>query len=512
MGGDEEAGQGHIITRALERELKPEPHEDGFVIVLLRGKVLGRAWPCRDRLIIGRDPRAEITVADDSVSRRHARVERGDDGSWWIVDLDSRNGVYLNGHSVQRAAMRPGDRIHIGERCIFKFSRSDALERQMVESQKLEALGRLASGIAHDYNNILMVISANAAYIQESFRPGVTPDIPDLLVSLSMINDATKRASQITGQLLDFARKGTERPERVNLGQLTRGAIEMANRALNSNVVVHTDIDDFIVVAGAEGRLSQVVLNLCLNASDAMVDGGVITLSVGSTTLGARVEDDSYAVPAGDWALLTVTDTGSGISEEERARIFEPFYTTKRVGHGTGLGLAMVYGIVTQHGGHIVVSSESGEGAVFKVYLPRLEYREPEKHRREVTPPVVGGGVLLVDDDYDVRWATRRLLEAAGFTVTEVSGGREAVHVFQSESKAYQFVLLDLVMPGMSGLETYRELRAISPSAIILLCSGGGKNQADVALAEGANGFVGKPYTLKMLMAAFADARIDKLF
>lgn len=503
---------GHGITRTVELDLQPSFADDTYVLLLLRGRVVGRAWPCEHELIIGRDPRADIAITDDSVSRRHARLELGDDGRWRIVDLDSRNGVFVNGNLVKEEVLNPGDRIHIGEGCIFKFSQTDALERQLLESQKLEAVGRLASGIAHDYNNILMIISANAAYLQDSIRPGVTPDIEDMMESVDMIHAAAERAAGITRQLLDFARRRTERQDRVSLADVAADAVDMARRAVGRDVLIETDIDERIVVQGAEGRLTQVILNLCLNSSDAMPNGGTIRLEVRSMSIDTPSGLQGAAVPAGEWAVLSVSDEGTGISAADRARIFEPFFTTKPVGQGTGLGLAMVYGIVTLHGGYITVDSVKGQGTLFSIYLPRLAYTRVESvSERLVTPPMGGGSILLVDDDDDVRRATGRLLGAAGFEVTEADGGRAAIDFFLPNPAAFQFVLLDLVMPDMSGLETYRSLRAISASAIIILCSGGGRNKASRALEEGADGFVSKPFDVKSLMSALADARIKKL-
>ncbi len=510
MGGHKDAKTSPFDTRTLERKLTPPTGQEGYVLLLLRGKATGRSWPCTDRLTIGRDSRAQVTVTDDSVSRRHAQIQRHTDGEWRVHDLDSRNGVFVNGEPIKSAVLRPGDRIQIGEHCIFKFSRVDALEKQLVEAQKLEAVGRLASGIAHDYNNVLMVISANASYLQESMRLGVSPDVEDVMESITMIKSAADRAADVTRQLLDFARKGTENRDRVDLAAVIQGAIDMASRAVGPNVQIESSIDKRIDVEGAESRLTQILLNLCMNADDAMPDGGALEISLTSMVIDAPTGGATEAIPSGDWAVITVADSGTGIDPEHRDRIFEPFFTTKAVGQGTGLGLPMVYGIVTQHGGHITVSSVPGSGTAFTIYLPKIDHRRSEKVTRTATNPLQSGRVLLVDDDEYVRRATIRLLGAANYEVTEADGGHQAIELFKRDPDSFQFVLLDLVMPEMSGLETYRHLRKISESAIIILCSGGGKNRANVALAEGANGFINKPFGLEDLAAAFADAQMKQ--
>jgi len=510
VGGQKRVKPGHYATRTLEQELRPTPGGESFVLLLLRGRAMGRSWPCQGTLLIGRDARADVTVTDDSVSRRHAKMEIHADGRWWIQDLDSRNGVFVNGRAVGSAILQPGDRVQIGENCIFKFARSDALERQLVEAQKLEAVGRLASGIAHDYNNVLMVISANASYLQDALRPGVSLDIDDVMESVSMIQSAADRAADVTRQLLDFARKETEQRSHLNVASVVRGALDMASRAVGPNVAIEAKYDDKVDIRGAEGRLTQVVLNLCLNASDAMPKGGRLRVAVRALVLDSPTKSPIDAVPAGDWAVISVSDDGLGISSKNRDRIFEPFFTTKPVGQGTGLGLPMVHGIVTQHGGYVTVNSEPGLGTTFTIYLPRVDHQRSEAVRRTLTAPMSGGKVLLIDDDEHVRRATGRLLKSAGYEVLAADGGQTGIDLFIANPNAFQFVLLDLVMPGMSGLQTYRKLRMLSPSTIVILCSGGGKNKASQALEEGADGFVHKPFSLEDLMSAYADAQIKQ--
>ena len=369
-----------------------------------------------------------------------------------------------------------------------------ALEEQLRQSQKMEAIGQLAGGVAHDFNNILTVIHGYASLLT------LSGDVAhESAEAAGQIIQASERAAQLTRQLLAFGRRQVMQRKQLDLNEVITGLSQMLRRILAEDVRLQLDLHPHALPVRADaGMLDQVLMNLVVNASDAMSGGGLLLVE---TTERRISEADLRAVPeakAGVYACVRVADTGAGISPENLARVFEPFFTTKDPGKGTGLGLATVFGIVKQHGGFLKVDSKVGLGTSVEVFLPAGEASESAK---PVTPqPAARGGtetILLVEDESAVRTLTRAVLERAGYRVLEACNGVEALRIWELPRSVVSLLLTDLVMPeGVSGRELANRLRALDPKLAVIFTSG---YSADVAgrelmLREGEN-FVQKPYT-----------------
>ncbi|RMF77361.1 MAG: response regulator, partial [Nitrospirae bacterium] len=364
------------------------------------------------------------------------------------------------------------------------------LEEQLLQAQKMESIGTLAGGIAHDFNNLLTSILGNCSFLHTFERLD-----PEVAAALDQIEGSTRRAAELTSRLLAFARGGKYRQEPLDLHRLVTATVEMLRGALGHHIEVHLDLAaPTATVLGDAGQLQQVLTNLLVNARDAMPDGGWIRLAT-------RAGGD-------DTVELVCQDSGCGIPEALCDRVFDPFFTTKEVGKGTGLGLAMVYGIVENHGGTVRVEGREGRGARFTVTLPlhqEAPAEGPPATAEEGARPkaaVVGEGrrILLVDDEPVVREVGRRILERLGFSVVTAADGEEAVATYRREEGAFDCLLVDLTMPGIGGREVVALLRESGCQVPILLVSGHSK-QGEVgrALECGANGFLAKPYTVAEL-------------
>ena len=347
-----------------------------------------------------------------------------------------------------------------------------ALEDQLRQSQKMEAVGRLAGGIAHDFNNLLMVISGYSEFLLE--RLGAEPQLRG---PAQEIASAAERASSLTRQLLAFSRKQMLAPRIVNLNEVATENIKMLTRMIGEDV-------DLVMVPGANlwpvradaGQIEQVIMNLAVNARDAMPSGGKLTIETSNVTL-----DEAYArfhapLPPGDYVMVAISDTGNGMDNETQSHIFEPFFTTKGT-KGTGLGLSTVYGIVKQSGGYIWVHSEVGRGTTFKIYLPRVastgeaatqvavpvDYRKVEPGRETI---------LLVEDEPNLRYLARQYLEKQGYRVIEAADGAVAVQIAVAHEGVIHLLLTDVIMPGMNGRELAQRISEIRPNVKILYMSG----------------------------------------
>ena len=380
------------------------------------------------------------------------------------------------------------------------------LEDQLRQSQKMEAVGRLAGGVAHDFNNLLTVIGG---YSEQLSASDLTPDDR---ASVSEIAAAASRAAALTRQLLMFSRKQIVQPRRLNVSDVVTGLQPMLRRLLYENIELITNLapGPAMVIADVS-QLEQVIVNLVVNASDAMPNGGTLALETAVVSLDASYAESHAEVVPGRYVRLVVSDTGVGMDNEILAKIFEPFFTTKPVGSGTGLGLATVYGIAKQLGGHIWVYSEPGLGATFKVYLP-LAVTAETTDNGVVTPdsPSDGGPrhtILLVEDEAAVRLAARRMLERSGYRVVEAADGQEALTVANSHGGPIHAVVTDLMMPGMDGRTFADRLHATKPDVPVVFTSG---YTDDTVIRRGivdsSHTFLQKPFTREQLTTAVASA------
>jgi len=373
------------------------------------------------------------------------------------------------------------------------------LEEQLFQAQKLDAIGTLAGGVAHDFNNILTGILGQSFILKRSFKSGSA-----LFDSAEAIETMTLRASELTRQLLGFARKGKRRNIPVDLHAVIDDVLVVLGHTFDKRITVSTSLTtEPADVLGDPTQLQQVVLNLAVNARDAMVEGGKLVFETRLT--------NTEEMPHGSYVVLEVSDTGRGIPVDVRGRIFEPFFTTKEQGRGTGMGLAVVYGIVQNHGGWIEVESEEGQGARFTVALPAYE----REGLRVVTapPPSLESGsgrILVVDDEQIVRDVIEQTLAAQGFDVVCRENGQQAVDYFRAHPGQVDLVILDLMMPVMNGITCFRELRAIDPDVKILLATGYALDEVGRRLIEdGLTGFVEKPFMPSQLAKAVIDALAD---
>ncbi|MBI4877675.1 MAG: PAS domain S-box protein [Acidobacteria bacterium] len=343
------------------------------------------------------------------------------------------------------------------------------LEEQLRQAQKLESVGRLAGGVAHDFNNLLTVINGYGDLLLARLRA----DDP-VRPSLEQIRKAGERAANLTQQLLAFSRKQVVRPRLLDLNAQAQEAGQMLRRLLQEDIELVLRLDPTVGSVMADpGQLHQVLINLAVNAKDAMPTGGELLVETSSVELNAGCETELPEAVPGKYVLLTVTDTGTGMDAETREHIFEPFFTTKETGKGTGLGLATVYGIVRQNGGWIAVRSEPGKGTTFRIYLPRAE-AGPAKPDAAPPPMELHGSetILVVEDQADVRRLATRVLEAHGYTTLQAGSGAEALQLVRDHAGPIHLLLTDVVMPGMNGRELAGELTPRRPEMKVLLMSG----------------------------------------
>jgi PAS domain S-box-containing protein len=390
---------------------------------------------------------------------------------------------------------------------VIDISVRKAAEHQFLETQRLESIGRLAGGIAHDFNNVLFAIKGYAELLTEDLAPERRDqlDIDEARRSVDAIGDAATRAATLTAQLLAFSRRQMLRPEVVDVNE-SISVIEPTLRRL---------VEDQVRLAvnpgpGAgrirmdHGQLDQILMNLVVNARDAMPDGGTVTIESGTVELADPLVLGYPEVVPGSFVVVSVTDTGPGIDPETREHIFEPFFTTRDHGHGTGLGLATTYGIVRQSGGHIRVESEPGMGSTFKLYFPRVDDpADAVRPRHGDAAQTSSGSVMVVEDESSVRELTSVVLRRAGYTVTAVSDGADAMARLDDQPASIDVLVTDVVMPGMSGIDLAERVIERFPSAGIVLLSGYNAETLDLdrVVRRGAI-FLAKPVTSTDLLDA----------
>ncbi len=349
-------------------------------------------------------------------------------------------------------------------------SRQRQLEAEFRQAQKMEAVGRLAGGIAHDFNNLLTVIGASSDFLMYDLKGSPTEIVQDI----HEIKRAADRAASLTRQLLAFSRRQLVQPQLLDINAVVAEMETMLQRLIGEDVSLNTQFaDDVGVIRLDRGQLEQIVVNLVVNARDAMPGGGVVRVRTSNERVDSSHEASRGSV-AGEFVTLAVSDTGIGMDDETRARIFEPFFTTKEQGRGTGLGLSTVYGIVKQFGGDIVVSSQVEVGTEFKLYFPRIDDDAVLTPAAASLPNTMRGRetILLVEDEDALRRLTRRILESRGYTVFDAPGGQDAIHLMATLHSRVDLLLTDIVMPGMSGRELVERMLPVYPWLRVLFMSG----------------------------------------
>ncbi len=543
-----------LLEMALERALELLGMEGGAVHLIdpgtrslqlraqkdLSPEALDRVSSPPARSIIGRafetgEPQAgdgsvETSAPDESLDASGLRLAAA-------IPLRSLSGVLGVLSVAGRGERSPGpEEIHclrgIGELLgtavenarafqdqVVSLKRDRDLPVQWVQAQKMESVGTLAGGIAHEFNNIIGAILGYASHIKSL----TTTDNPIHRQAL-IIEQQSQRAAELTQQLLAFARGGQYTLSAVDMNEVISETASFLSKSINPAIAleVHTDPDLPAVEADA-GQMKQVLLNIAVNAADALPEGGRITFETRVAHLDERYVRSCPELVAGDYAEVVIGDTGVGMAPDIVDRVFEPFFTTKP-GQGTGLGLSVVYGIVKNHRGHVTLTSTPGLGTTVRIYLPcarRATTRpapaaeppreaEPKPAAEPVPVPEVTAGkrrILVVDDEEAIRDMMRDILETAGYEVVEATDGVDALEVYRREWGRITLVLLDMVMPRMGGLETFRRLLGIDRSIRVLVCSGYSESdQAQRAIREGALGFLPKPFTMSELLA-----RVEKV-
>jgi PAS domain S-box-containing protein len=436
-------------------------------------------------------PIVQIAMIDRSpgiVTRVGVKPYRCRDGK--VVELDiTSHSVVMGGRLVQLAIATD-------------VTEQRRMEERLRQSQKLDAIGRLAGGVAHDFNNILAAILSNAECAREEV------DNASIAAMLREIELAAERGASLTRQLLTFSRKQQRQSRVLDVNGKVNNIERLLRRVLGEHIEVILSLaPDLGAIHADASQIEQVVMNLMINARDAMPDGGRVIVETMNVELD-ELTASTHQLRPGSYIMLSVTDTGSGMDAETRARIFEPFFTTKDVGKGTGLGLATVFGIVQQSEGAISVYSEVGRGSAFKIYLPRCDAaRNAAESPQSPVPPAGGGRILLVEDDDLLRASLERRLKNWGYAVTTARDPIEAIELVRGEPQPFKLMLTDLVMPQMDGRTLAERIQPASPETKILFMSGYTQHAAVKTLqVTGREHFIAKPFTGDQLARALRHA------
>ncbi len=460
--------------------------------------------------VLGRDAR-DLAGRAPNGSAYGAMVAAVDAGGDWAGQVAGRgaDGARADVEAMVSATTDETGRV-VGNVMVGRdVTRERTLEAELRQVQRLEAIGRLAGGVAHDFNNMLTAIRGFA----ELLGRGIEAGAPQMADQQEIVR-AADRAAELTRQLLAFSRRQVLRPSVIDVADVVDGVVPMLGRLLGEQIRLATlSAPGHGCVLADPAQVEQVILNLAVNARDAMPDGGTLTIRIAGVELDAEYAATHPEITPGPFVMLSVSDTGTGMDSEARARAFEPFFTTKAAGKGTGMGLATVYGIVRQSNGSIHLYSEPGLGTTFKIFLPRVPSAAAEPVRPAT--PLPGregtGTVLLVEDDGAVRAFARRALEAKGYTVDAAASGAEALSVL-ARAEPVDVLVTDVVMPGMSGPELVMRARSEPPGLRVLYVSGLAEELALPAAVHGGDDpFLGKPFTADALGDAVHSALEDRV-
>ncbi len=367
-------------------------------------------------------------------------------------------------------------------------------QKQLLQAQKMESMGTLAGGIAHDFNNILTGILGYASLLKIKINRA-NPMYDDV----DTIEKSAIQAARLTQQLLTFSRSGSYQPQVINVNKTIKAILSILARTISKKIHIQKSFaPDLWTIEADPSQIEQVVLNICVNARDAMPDGG--KLSITTENLDCR-DNDQERHTEGKYVKISIADTGEGISEKIQSKIFDPFFTTKDADRGTGLGLAVAYGVIKKHRGDIEIHSRPGKGSTFDILLP-ISDKEVQKAIYETEVDIRGGceTILVVDDEQVIRKFAKEILETKGYVVLTATNGLEAVDVYKKEKKKISLVILDIIMPEMDGIETYKCLREIDPSLKILIASAySPESHNDEDFHIKADEFIEKPYKTQEL-------------
>jgi two-component system, cell cycle sensor histidine kinase and response regulator CckA len=413
-----------------------------------------------------------------------------------------------NGGSVRVWVTPVGDTASEGETAIlYALDTTDfrKVEEQLAQSQKMNAVGQLAGGVAHDFNNVLQAIIGYSDLLLANHRP-TDPSFQDIM----QIKQNANRAASLVRQLLAFSRRQTLRPEVLNLNDRLYDLSMLLKRLLGERVELDLSHGrDLWYVKADVNQFEQVVVNLAVNARDAMPSGGKLAIRTGNVTASEAARLNVSAMPPADYVVVEVSDRGTGMPPDVLEKIFEPFFTTKEVGKGTGLGLSTVFGIVKQSGGFIDVDSKVGQGTTFRIYLPRHipdtsempEEAKVEAVKKPAADMTGQGVILLVEDEDPVRAVNARALSARGYTVLEAASGVEALQIIEERGESVDLVVSDVVMPEMDGPTLLGELRKLYPNLRVIFVSGYAEDAFRKNLPEGEEfNFLPKPFSLRQLV------------
>jgi two-component system, cell cycle sensor histidine kinase and response regulator CckA len=507
-----------LVEREELFRLITENAADMIAVVDAKGKRLYNS-PSYERILgytakelVDTTPLDQVHPEDrEKVTKASAEALQRGTGANLEYRMRHKNGMWRTLESSASTIVKAGqvEKLVIVNRDVTERKR---LEEQFRQAQKMEAVGRLSGGVAHDFNNLLGVIIGYGEVVQD----GTAAESP-LRSCVEEMLKASHRASSLTRQLLAFSRQQVMDPRVLDLNAVVKDMEKMLKRLISEDIQLKTDLDSSLMrIKADQGQIEQVVMNLVVNARDAMPSGGKLEISTRNFYMDENfVRRYPYPVQVGEYILLTVSDTGIGMDAATRNRVFEPFFTTKEKGKGTGLGLSTVYGVVKQSGGYIEVASEPGAGAMFKIYLPKVEDAlDAQKQTSEVADNLHGTEtVLLVEDELSLRKLSRHLLELCGYHVLEAENGTEALKISQEHNqRPIDLLLTDVVMPGMSGRVLADQLVIHRPKTRVLYMSGytGQTVGEHGVLAEGSF-FLPKPFTREALARKVREALDDRL-
>ena len=448
--------------------------------------------------VLALDPQKDVFVDPGEYSRLVDEFRRNGRMDGFEVRWKRKDGNAITVRISGRAVAGGDEPADVLEAIAEDITERRVLEDQFRQAQKMEAVGRLAGGIAHDFNNLLTVVSGYTEVMLDQLAPG-----NPLHAKAEAIQQASDRATTLTRQLLAFSRKQILELKVIDVNAIVADMERLLRPLIGEDIELVTQLAASVGCTRADaGQLEQVIMNLVVNAKDAMPNGGKISIRTANVTLDESHRPENTFIKNGAYIMIQVSDTGQGMDRETQARIFEPFFTTKEKGKGTGLGLSTVYGIIKQSGGYVFVQSELGRGTVFTIYFPRVDEPSEPLGTTQVAMASAGGSetVLLVEDEDSVRQLVRETLESRGYRVLEAENGNFGLAMAASHTDTIHLIITDVVMPGLSGHELVEQLLAVRPGIKTLYLSGYAQDAFPTPLtADSQKIFLQKPFTLQSL-------------